>query len=120
MLLTHLFESPNAKARAHYWLTLHGFDAEHQDISRDGSPRLALCVSMAQVPAALALLDSIDLADREGHPGLPEALAFLSRARAEAPADSSRLPIHWDPRGEMQVDDPQVAAVRDYMAGYHE
>src|SRR4051812_47100376 len=115
MLLTHLFESSNAQARAEYWLTLHGFDVEHRNISRGGSPRLALCVPMAQVPAALALIDSIELADHEGHPGLPEALAFLSRARAEVPANSTRMLIHWDPREDAQADNPHVDAVRDYM-----
>ncbi|WP_435017349.1 hypothetical protein TA3x_004955 [Tundrisphaera sp. TA3] len=120
MILTHLFVSPDAQARARYWLNHHGFEVEKRDLSREGSPRMALCVSMAEARAAKTLIDSIERADAELHPKLPEALKPAHEEAAPRDAAPATTPIHWEPIEKAPCDDPRVEAVRQLVDHYHE
>ena len=123
MLLAHRFNSTAARDRAHYWLNRHGFQVTHSDLADAGSPRIAVCLPLSQMPAALALIDSIERADHDGEPGLPPTLQWIAHPAQAATAghDVVRTPIHFgialDGRS---LADPQVDAIWACIDRYHE
>jgi hypothetical protein len=122
MLLTHHFGSVETLERARHWLTQNGIEIAKSESPEHDATRLVMRLDLAQVSAALALIDSVERSDAHGWPGFHERPTKLhahpapSQKLAEEQASmKATSPIHWEPHHDAPPSDPANYKVFEYM-----
>jgi hypothetical protein len=124
MLLTHRFGSVETLDRARYWLTRLGFKVAPSNFPGHDETRLAMILDLSMIPAALALIDSFELSDPHGWPGILDQNRILHvhgpHPLRSAMSESARpsAPIHWEARHEHPSSDPLCSKTCEYMLSH--
>lgn len=119
MYYTHHFASQATLDRARSWLLELGFPPSSLEVHTAGIPRISVAVEPARVSEVELLIDSLELSDPHGWPGLWEVAhqvhvnpPYVEAVELAHPQTSAATAIGWHPH-----DAPLGAAGDDDRVG---